>query len=142
MSGSRPIRTLAIGLRSRSPWKIQRALARGITMTVDSGGLYPLAAETVGRRAVAALFLEAVRECELVVLERVINGRPGLVFVQGQRVVAVMASRTSWWRVAEVWLVANPLKLIKWNSAVEEKPEYSSSQEDTWSGQRGAPIHD
>jgi RNA polymerase sigma-70 factor (ECF subfamily) len=113
------VRLLAIGLRIGSADLVRRSLGRAVTVTVDSGGRYPLPASVRGRAAFTALLIGAMAQCEITVHECSVNHRPGVVFRDGQRVIAVMVTRSSFAHVREIWVVANPEKLASWNRSCE-----------------------
>lgn len=119
MRTSSSVRLLALGLRIGSRELVDRALGRAVTATVDSGGRYPLPAAVHGHKAVAALLVGAMAECDVTIDERTVNHQPGVVFRRDQRVIAVMVTRSSFARVREIWVVANPQKLASWNTGCE-----------------------
>jgi RNA polymerase sigma-70 factor (ECF subfamily) len=47
-------------------------------------------------------------------LERTVNGRPGLVMVQDGRIVTVFAFEVAGDRIKHIWAVRNPDKLRRW----------------------------
>ena len=44
-----------------------------------------------------------------------VNGREGLIFRCGERVIAIAVLRTRGRRIAEVWLIEDPARLRDWN---------------------------
>lgn len=116
MSGSRPVRALASGLRTASFAAVARALGRGVRGTVDSGGRYLVEGSSFGRDAVATMLVRAVAGCEVEVEEARVNNGPGLIFRRCGEVVAVLAARTLFGRIVDVWVIANPDKLGSWNT--------------------------
>jgi RNA polymerase sigma-70 factor (ECF subfamily) len=82
---------------------------------VDSGGRYVDEGSSSGRDAVATMLVRAVARCEVEVEEARVNNSPGLVFRRCDDVVAVLAARTLFGRIVDVWVIANPDKLGSWN---------------------------
>jgi RNA polymerase sigma factor (sigma-70 family) len=86
------------------------------TVVADSGGLVPTVLRPLeGREQVAryALYM-ASRVPDLTLLERTVNGQPGLVAQQHGVVVAVMAVDVAGDRIRHIWTVRNPDKLRPW----------------------------
>ena len=111
-----PVRLLASGLRAGSIDLVRRALCRRIVATIDSGGRYAVGSPVTGRAAVAALLVRSLNQCDATIQERVVNDEPGIVFLHGPRVIAVMVTRSSLTHVREMWVIANPDKLTSWNT--------------------------
>ena len=88
----------------------------GVTTIADGGGL--ASAELVpveGSEQVARAFVEiAGRTPGLTVLERTVNGQPGLVAQQEGVTVTVMAFDVAGDRIKHIWAVRNPEKLRPW----------------------------
>lgn len=86
------------------------------TIVADSGGLVPAAlhpitgAEPLARRMVDILGLVP----GLTLLERTVNGQPGLVMQQDGVTVTVLAFEISDDRITHIWAVRNPEKLRPW----------------------------
>ncbi|MFI6291065.1 RNA polymerase sigma factor SigJ [Nonomuraea sp. NPDC050790] len=82
----------------------------------DGGGVVSAALRpVVGARAIASYVVEIARQVpELVVVERVVNGRPGLVALRDGVTVVVMAFEVDGDRVWRIWGVRNPEKLRSW----------------------------
>ncbi|MGX2994859.1 RNA polymerase sigma factor SigJ [Streptomyces sp. JNUCC 64] len=89
-----------------------------VTMTADGGGLAGAALRPVtgGERVAGYLVHFADRAPGLTLLERTVNGRPGLVARLGDAVVTVAAFGVADGRIARVWAVRNPEKLRPWNA--------------------------
>jgi RNA polymerase sigma-70 factor (ECF subfamily) len=89
-----------------------------VTATGDGGGL--VSAELrpiVGGERVARYFADlAVRKPDLTLLERTVNGRPGLVVEQGGAIVNVIAFDVAGGRIKHIWAVLNPEKLRPWTA--------------------------
>jgi RNA polymerase sigma factor (sigma-70 family) len=86
------------------------------TITTDSGGLVPAVLQPVeGGEQIAHAFVDfALRAPDLTIVERTINGQPGLVAQRDGRTVAVLAVGVSGERIKEIWIVLNPQKLQSW----------------------------
>lgn len=84
--------------------------------TADGGGLASLAYEAVEGADLVARTLVAVGAAVpgLTLLERTVNGQPGLVAQQGGVIVAVLAFGFAGDRIKHVWAVRNPEKLRPW----------------------------
>jgi RNA polymerase sigma factor (sigma-70 family) len=88
------------------------------TVVADSGGLVPTVLRPVeGREQVAryALYM-ASRVPDLTLLERTVNGQPGLVAQQQGVTMAVMAFEVAGDRISHIWTVRNPDKLRPWTT--------------------------
>jgi RNA polymerase sigma-70 factor (ECF subfamily) len=86
------------------------------TVVADSGGLVPTVLRPIqGREQVAryALYM-ASRVPDLTLVERTVNGQPGLVAEQHGLTVAVMALDVAGDRIRHIWTVRNPDKLRPW----------------------------
>jgi RNA polymerase sigma factor (sigma-70 family) len=88
------------------------------TVVADSGGLVPAALRPLeGREQVARYALYMVsRVPDLTLLERMVNGQPGLVAQQQGVTVAVMAIDVAGDRIRHIWTVRNPDKLRPWTT--------------------------
>ena len=82
----------------------------------DGGGLVRARLEPIeGAEAVArGLFEVADTNPDLVMLERTVNGQPGLVLQQGGVTGTVMAFEIAGDRIVQIWAVRNPEKLRPW----------------------------
>jgi len=85
-------------------------------MTADSGGLAKAALRPIeGREQVARYALGiASKVADLTILERNVNGQPGLVVQQAGVTVTVVAFAVTGNRITHVWAVRNPEKLRSW----------------------------
>jgi RNA polymerase sigma factor (sigma-70 family) len=86
------------------------------TVTADGGGLVSalLRPITGGDQIARALADLADKASDLVILERKVNGQPGLVAQQAGVTVVVMAFNVAGDRIKNIWAVRNPEKLRPW----------------------------
>ncbi|MFI2612816.1 RNA polymerase sigma factor SigJ [Kitasatospora sp. NPDC018619] len=96
-------------------------LAPGATMTADGGGQAGAALLPVvgGERIARYLVHFAERAPGLALLERSVNGRPGLVARLGERTATVAAFEPAAGpvvRIGRIWAVRNPDKLQPWSA--------------------------
>ncbi|MFE2309620.1 nuclear transport factor 2 family protein, partial [Streptomyces sp. NPDC059411] len=91
-------------------------LAPDATMTADGGGLAGAALRPVegGERIAQYLIHISDKAPGLTLLERTVNGRPGLVAQHTGTTVTVAALGLSGGRVTHIWAVRNPEKLRPW----------------------------
>jgi len=95
-----------------------RLLDPDVSMISDGGGratarLVP----TEGGEQVARYMLHlAARAASLTILERTVNGQPGLVVQRGGVTVTVFAFEVSGDRIKHIWAVRNPEKLRPWTT--------------------------
>ncbi|MFJ9516688.1 RNA polymerase sigma factor SigJ [Kitasatospora sp. NPDC101801] len=91
-------------------------LAPDATMTADGGGLVGAALRPVegSERIARYLITIADRAPGLTLLERTVNGLPGLVAQHSGSTVTVAAIGIADGRVARIWAVRNPEKLGAW----------------------------
>ncbi|MFI5668030.1 RNA polymerase sigma factor SigJ [Streptomyces sp. NPDC051704] len=87
------------------------------TMVADGGGLVGAALRPVegGERIAQYLIHMAAKAPGLTLLERTVNGRPGLVARYAGTTVTVAAFGLAADRVTHIWAVRNPEKLRAWN---------------------------
>jgi RNA polymerase sigma factor (sigma-70 family) len=90
----------------------------GATAIADGGGLASAVARPVegGERIARGCVDFAGRSPGLKILERTVNGQPGLVAQQGGVTVAVAAFDVAGDRIKHVWIVLNPEKLRPWTT--------------------------
>ena len=69
---------------------------------------------TFGEAVVRGLFQVADTSPDLVMLERTVNGQPGLVLQQGGVTGTVMAFEIAGDRIVRIWAIRNPEKLRPW----------------------------
>jgi RNA polymerase sigma-70 factor (ECF subfamily) len=86
------------------------------TVVADGGGLVSAALEPIeGASRVALAFVELLRKApDLQIVERSVNGHPGLVVQRQGTTVAVMAVEVCGDHITRVWAVRNPEKLRHW----------------------------
>jgi RNA polymerase sigma-70 factor (ECF subfamily) len=89
------------------------------TATGDGGGLVTAALHPVeGGEQVARYFADlAGRASNLTLLERTVNGQPGLAVQQAGVTVVVMAFDVAGDRIKHIWAVLNPEKLRPWTTS-------------------------
>lgn len=88
----------------------------GVVATADSGGRALAFREPIqGRAAVAEVWIRlADRIGELTLLQRSVNGQPGLVAQQDGRTVSVYSFDISGGQIRRIWVTRNPEKLAAW----------------------------
>jgi RNA polymerase sigma-70 factor (ECF subfamily) len=93
-----------------------RLLDPSATAIADGGGLASAVLRPIeGREQVARYAISlAGRTPDLTILERTVNGRPGLVLQQHGATVTVVAFDTADDRITRIWAVRNPEKLRSW----------------------------
>ncbi|WP_020380033.1 RNA polymerase sigma factor SigJ [Nocardiopsis potens] len=93
-------------------------LAPDATGVADGGGRAGAARRPVrgGERIARYLLAFADRMPRPAVLERTVNGRPGLVVLEGGTVVTVAAFDIEGDRIKRIWAVRNPDKLRAWTA--------------------------
>lgn len=86
------------------------------TATADGGGLVTAELRPIeGGEQIARRLVGLVRENpDLMILERTVNGQPGLVLEQHGAVGTVMAFDFAADRITRVWAIRNPEKLRSW----------------------------
>ena len=86
------------------------------TVIVDGGGLVSAALVPVeGDQEIARYLVDLLgRVPEVSILERSVNGLPGLVAQQNGAVVTVYAFEVRGDRITHIWVVRNPNKLRPW----------------------------
>jgi hypothetical protein len=90
----------------------------GATVVADGGGLVPAALHPIdGSEQIARYMVDlATRTASLVLLERTVNGQPGLVAQQDGVIVTVFAFDIADDRITRIWAVRNPDKLRPWTA--------------------------
>ncbi len=88
----------------------------GATATADGGGLVSAALRPIqGGEQIARAALDVAGQAPgLTLLERTVNGQPGLVAQQDGVTVAVFAFDVAGDRIKRIWAVRNPEKLRPW----------------------------
>ncbi|MFC9893763.1 RNA polymerase sigma factor SigJ [Nocardia sp. NPDC127579] len=89
--------------------------------TADSGGLVPAFREPItGAASIAHAWGEiAARGPRVTLLERTVNGQPGLVAQLGDTIVSVYAFDIAEGRITRIWVIRNPEKLRHWAGAAQ-----------------------
>jgi RNA polymerase sigma-70 factor, ECF subfamily len=91
----------------------------GATVTGDGGGLAPAAVHPIeGGEQVARYLADLARAApgNVRLLERTVNGQPGLVAQQDGLTVAVYAFETAAGQITRIWAILNPGKLRPWGT--------------------------
>jgi RNA polymerase sigma-70 factor, ECF subfamily len=92
----------------------------GATVVADGGGLVTAALHPIeGREQVARYLAEIagrVPAGRLTILERTVNGQPGLVAQEDGITVTVFAFEVAGDKIAHIWAVRNPEKLRPWTT--------------------------
>ena len=90
----------------------------GATMTADGGGLVSAALRPIeGGEQIARYLADlAARAPAMTILERTVNGQPGLVAQQDGVTVTVFAFDVAGDRITHIWAVRNPEKLRPWTT--------------------------
>ena len=88
------------------------------TARADGGGLVTAEPHPIeGADEIARRLIGLIREAsDLTILERSVNGQPGLVLMQRGVVGTVMAFDFAGDRITEVWAIRNPEKLRTWTT--------------------------
>jgi RNA polymerase sigma-70 factor (ECF subfamily) len=88
------------------------------TTVADSGGLVSAETRPIrGAEQIASIMVDiAARTPDMVILERTVNGQPGLVVQQGGVTVTVIALQIVHDRITHLWAVRNPEKLRHWTA--------------------------
>jgi RNA polymerase sigma factor (sigma-70 family) len=87
-------------------------------MTADGGGLVPAALHPIeGSEQIAHLIADlASRASSVTLLERTVNGQPGLVAQEDGATVTVFAFDIAADRIRHIWAIRNPNKLRPWTT--------------------------
>jgi len=90
----------------------------GATVIADGGGLVPAALRPIEGGEQIARYLAGIagRAPSLTILERTVNGQPGLVAQQNGVTVTVFAFDVAGDRIKRIWAVRNPDKLRPWTA--------------------------
>jgi RNA polymerase sigma-70 factor (ECF subfamily) len=97
----------------------------GATMTADGGGLVSAALRPIeGAGQVARYVIDIARRAPgtVTILERTVNGQPGLVAQQDGVTVTVFAFDVASDRINHIWAVRNPDKLRPWTTGAPRTP--------------------
>ena len=90
------------------------------TVVADGGGLVAAALHPIeGREEIGAYLsrLSHLRPAEMTMLERTVNGQPGLVMLQDGVTVTVFAFGITEGRITRIWAIRNPEKLRPWTAS-------------------------
>jgi RNA polymerase sigma-70 factor (ECF subfamily) len=93
-------------------------LAPDVTATGDGGGLVTAAPHPVeGAEQVARFFADRpLPAAGVTLVERIVNGQPGLVAQRDGVTVSVMAFDVTGSRIHRIWAILNPDKLRSWKT--------------------------
>jgi RNA polymerase sigma-70 factor (ECF subfamily) len=89
------------------------------TATADGGGLAPSFLRPIeGGEEIARAWGELARRLrgDMTILERTVNGQPGLVAQQAGVTVTVFAFDVAGDRIKHIWVIRNPRKLAHWTA--------------------------
>ncbi len=90
----------------------------GATATGDGGGLVRAELRPVEGAAQIARYLAGIADrADLMILERTVNGQPGLVAQVGGTTIAVYAFDVAGDRIKHIWTILNPDKLRPWTAS-------------------------
>lgn len=94
------------------------------TTVADGGGIVSAVLEPIeGSEQIAQGFADlAARATGMSILERTVNGQPGLVAEQGGVVIVVLAFEIVADRITRIWAIRNPEKLRPWRSGAAASP--------------------
>jgi RNA polymerase sigma-70 factor, ECF subfamily len=117
-------RQLAVVREFRNAWQtsdiaaLVALLDPDVTFAADGGGRAPAALDPVEGAELVARYLTdlAARSSGLTMLERTVNGLPGLIVQDGATIVTVFAFDLADDRISHIWAVRNPDKLRPWTS--------------------------
>jgi RNA polymerase sigma factor (sigma-70 family) len=90
----------------------------GAVVTADGGGLVAAALHPIeGREEIARYLADlAARVLDMTILERTVNGQPGLIAQQDGVTVTVFAFEVAGDRISRIWAIRNPDKLRPWTA--------------------------
>ena len=95
-----------------------RLLDPDAVMTADGGGLVAAALRPIEGREKLARYAFGIADkvSGVTILERSVNGQPGLVVQQAGATVTVLAFTVTASRITHIWAVRNPDKLRSWSA--------------------------
>jgi RNA polymerase sigma factor (sigma-70 family) len=98
----------------------------GATVTADGGGLVSAALRPIeGSEQIARYIVDiAGRAPTMTILERTVNGQPGLVAQLGGVTVTVFAFDLAGDQIKHIWAVRNPDKLRPWTTGWRTPPDH------------------
>lgn len=88
----------------------------GATATADGGGLARVALRPIEGAEQIARFYTDLATPSLMILERTVNGQPGLVAQRDGTTIAVYAFDVADDRIKHIWAMLNPDKLRPWTT--------------------------
>jgi len=117
-------RQLAVVREFKNAWQtndiaaLVALLDPDVTFAADGGGLAPAALEPIeGAEQIARYMADlAIRAAGMTILERTVNGQPGLIAHDGRTIVTVFAFDVTGGHISHIWAVRNPDKLRPWTS--------------------------
>ena len=117
-------RQLAVVREFKNAWQtndiaaLVALLDPDVTFAADGGGRAPAALDPVDGAELVARYLAdlAARSSGLTILERTVNGLPGLIVQDGATIVTVFAFDLADDRISHIWAVRNPDKLRPWTT--------------------------
>jgi len=117
-------RQLAVVREFKNAWQtndiaaLVALLDPDVTFAADGGGLAPTALEPIeGAEQIARYLAElAIRAAGMTILERTVNGQPGLIAHDGRTIVTVFAFDVTGGHISHIWAVRNPDKLRPWTT--------------------------
>jgi RNA polymerase sigma-70 factor, ECF subfamily len=95
------------------------------TVTADGGGLTAAALHPIqGSEHIARYLADIARAARgtMTILERTVNGQPGLIAQQDGITVTVFAFEVTGGQITHIWAVRNPRKLRPWAAAGDPRP--------------------
>ena len=117
-------RQLAVVREFKNAWQtndiaaLVALLDPDVTFAADGGGLAPAALEPIeGAEQIARYLADlAIRAAGMTILERTVNGQPGLIAHDGRTIVTVFAFDVDGDQISHIWAVRNPDKLRPWTT--------------------------
>src|SRR5690242_16449565 len=117
-----PARQASLVLEFKRAWEARDIgalvglLDPGATVIADGGGLVAAALDPIEGGEQIARYVAGLadRVFDLTLLERTVNGQPGLIAQQDGVTVTVFAFETTADRITRIWAVRNPDKLRPW----------------------------
>jgi RNA polymerase sigma-70 factor (ECF subfamily) len=89
------------------------------TVVADGGGLVAAALHPIEGADQIGAYLENLshlRPADVTLLERTVNGQPGLVMLQDGVTITVFAFGITEGRITRIWAIRNPEKLRPWTA--------------------------
>ncbi|MFI9550615.1 RNA polymerase sigma factor SigJ [Nonomuraea endophytica] len=113
---ARIVRDFKLAWEAKNIDALVSLLDPGATATGDGGGVVSTVLRPLegAEQIVRSLVLLESRFRELTVVERTVNGRPGLIAQQDGVTVSVVAFEVAGDRITHIWAVRNPDKLRSW----------------------------